>query len=91
MRPKHGRHSYKGSKFRKRDSAYNWHSFDDWYMDTFVVRFMTRIVEGSGVRYVTLPQYKGLNSMFKYKQLRKLYNEWYKRGTTKWKKRVVLS
>ena len=84
MRPKHGRHSYKGSKFRKRYPAYNRRSFDDWYMESFVMRFMTRIETDTGARYETPPQYRGL--CFKYKLLRKLYNEWYKRGTTKWKK-----
>lgn len=40
MRPKHGRHSYKGTKFRKKDAGFNMWHFNDWYMEEFTPRFM---------------------------------------------------
>jgi hypothetical protein len=86
MRPKHGRHSYKNSKFRKKDAGFNMRHFNDWYMEEFTPRFMVRIKTDTGVRYETPPQYRMLWLYFKYKPLRKLYNESYKRTKARWKK-----
>lgn len=76
MRPKHGRHSYKGSKFRKRD-----HIFDinhmarwAWYI------FLDDHPQGS---HLNLSPWFG----FSYKQMRKIYNAYHKSRKTEHKKR----
>ena len=76
MRPKHGRHSYKGSKFRKRD-----HIFDIIHMARWAWHKFLDDHPQAGSPLSTSPWFG-----FPYKQMRKVYNAYHKRRKTEHKK-----
>jgi hypothetical protein len=76
MRPKHNRHPYKGTKFRKISyscdrSGPNFNLYADWLEKVFLPVYLER---GTG------------NWRWTYKRLRKIYNAWYRQIKTKHKK-----
>ena len=76
MRPKHGRHSYKGTKFRKRD-----HIFDINHMARWAWLIFLDDHPQAGSPLSTSPWFG-----FSYKQMRKVYNAYHKRRKTEHKK-----
>lgn len=80
MRPKHGRHSYKGSKFRKRD-----HIFDINHMARWTCYIFLAHHPQEGLKMETLSPWSPWFG-FSYKQMRKIYNEYHKRRKTEHKK-----
>lgn len=76
MRPKHNRHSYKGSKFRKKYPKTNFGFYADWLERCFLPKYLTP--NGS-------PYEKGVKG-WAYKHIRKLYNAHYKNARTYHKK-----
>lgn len=76
MRPKHGRHSYKGAKFRKRDHIFDINHMSRWAWHIF----LDHHPQGSHLEYLSL--WFG----FPYKQMRKVYNAYHKRRKTEHKK-----
>ena len=72
MRPKHGRHSYKGAKFRKKYPLTNWRLFVGW-----LKRYHLPKYTGENWPYIDgfIPTGKGGRL---YKICRKLYNAHYK-------------
>lgn len=70
MRPKHGRHSYKNAKFRKRYPETNYNLYSEWLRKVFLPEYLDR---GSGYKW-------------NYKRIRKIYNAWYKKIKTTHKK-----
>ena len=77
MRPKHGRHSYKNSKFRKRDHIFDFNHTARWTCYIFLAHHPQ-----AGSTLST-----SLWFGFSYKQMRKVYNAYHKRRKTEHKKR----
>ena len=76
MRPRHNRHPYKGTKFRKRYTHYQF-MFIKWLQTHFLPKYLTK--DGGPFRDPS-------RKTWAYKDIRKLYNAWYKRSKTEHKK-----
>lgn len=69
MRPKHYRHPYKGTKFRKRYSTTNFSMYVGWLAKYFLPKYLTKDSD---------PFRDPSRKTWTYKDLRKLYNAHYK-------------
>jgi hypothetical protein len=71
MRPKHNRHPYKGTKFRKRYPTTNFNLYADWLEKMFLPVYLERATG---------------RWRWTYKRIRKIYNAWYRQAKTEHKK-----
>jgi hypothetical protein len=69
MRPKHNRHPYKGTKFRKRYPTTNFSLYVGWLKKYFLPKYLTK--DSDPFRDLS-------RKTWTYKDIRKLYNAHYK-------------